>query len=92
MNILFKAKKSLIGAVASLVLVLSPGGAVLAQSNYSCGTYGASSYSNNDCRGDRPTGWLSETGQDMLPYALGGLVSIAGGVGLFMLSRKNRKK
>ncbi len=93
MKVTKKVKNLIVSVVIATGIIFSSGTAVLAQqSNYSCGAYGASGYSNNTCSDGKSENGLSGTGQAALPYVLAGVLCIAGGVGLFLLSRKSRKK
>jgi hypothetical protein len=77
--------------VAGITVMLSP--LSFAQANYSCGAYGARSYSQNTCSDSQASGGgLSETGRDVLTYVLIALVCIGGASVILIFARRNRKK
>jgi hypothetical protein len=77
-----------------------------AQSTYSCGSYGASSYSSNCAedsgggetanpdQGSNPEensgGTLSDTGEQIQPYIIIGIASITGGAVLLLKSKHQK--
>lgn len=84
-------KNILVSVVLILGLIASLHVPVFAQENYSCGTYSASTYGNSDCGDQSSIAKLSETGKDVAPFVLIGLLLLAGGGTLFVLAQKKKK-
>ena len=94
MNITTKIKSIIVSFGMVVGLIFQPAFA-FAQATYSCGTYGASAYAENNCDEAGNKGFLgdlAETGKNALPYILLGLLLLLGSATLFKLARKSASK
>lgn len=89
-NVATKIRSILISFVLVLAVFTSLTPLARAEANYSCGSYGASSYSENCDGNTKNKGGLSQTGKHILTYLILSLLLIAGGTALLLKTRNER--
>lgn len=89
-NLTRKIRNTLVSLVLVVGVFMTAAPLAHAEASYSCGSYGASSYSENCGGTSKSKGGLSKSGQEILLYLLLSLILIAGGTALLLKTRRER--